>query len=679
MSKNTSGMFTRENEVKSAKDIGIEDETKGFEDEYIRNPVTVYAILVRPLLLASAITALLFLLLCWNSFFITSSHTFSIDQENGVFLKDGEPFRYISGSLHYFRIPRIYWEDRLLKAKSAGLDAIQIYIPWNFHEPKPGEYLFDNERDVVEFINLAQRIGLLVLVRAGPYICAEWDFGGLPPWLLSSNPKLELRSSDPEYLKPVIRWFGQLLPKLKPLIYQNGGPIIMIQLENEYGSYFTCDQEYLSALYEYARFILGDEIILYTTDGNNMIELRCGSSDRRLFATVDFGVDEAKHPNDSFKALQQFQPHGPLVNSEYYSGWLDHWGEKRHVVDANAVAEGALNLWNMSQGVSFNIYMFHGGTNFGLWSGANSPTEFIITSYDYDAPISEAGDITAKYLILRDLFYRLKQQVPPPIPVNISKAHYGVIGLNFFSHLLYDLQGGVASFKPLYMEALEQYQGLMAYTAILEHDEGKANLTFEGVKDTGLVFTTDFRAGSIIFHGSVSGCGSLNITVDKEHPFLIIVTECRGHVNFGPLMFGDIKGIVGRVLLDGKELLNWVMKALDFRTVNPPDPIRTNTEGTAFPAPGAIYKGVFHVPFPPMDTFAVVTGFTRGVLAVNGHIVGRFYPSAGPQVSLYVPSSMLICGENVVSILEFEKIQSTCLKNASFCSVTFRDSPVWLN
>ncbi|VDM32242.1 unnamed protein product [Hydatigera taeniaeformis] len=582
-------------------------------------------------------------------------------------MKDGEPFRYISGSLHYFRIPRIYWEDRLVKAKNAGLDAIQIYVPWNFHEPNPGEYHFEDERDVVEFIELAQKMGLLVLVRAGPYICAEWDFGGLPPWLLSSNPNLNLRSSSTEFMKPVIRWFGQLLPKLKPLIYQNGGPIIMIQLENEYGSYVTCDQEYLSALYEYARFILGNEIILYTTDGNSMLQLKCGSSDRRLLATVDFGVDEVLLSGGNDSNLQRLFKVLSKVNSEFYSGWLDHWGEKHHVVDANALAEGALSLWNLSQSVSFNIYMFHGGTNFGFWNGANSPNKFITTSYDYDAPISEAGDITTKYLILQDLFYKMKQQVPPPPPLNISKATYGRVGLKFFSHLLYDLQEGISSVKPLYMEAVGQYQGLMAYTVHLEHDEGKAYLTFESVKDIGLVF-----------HGSVSGSAGLNITLDKEHSFLTVVTECRGHINFGSQMFGDVKGISGRVLLDGKELLNWMMKALDFRTVNPPDPICPDTEKIIFPSPGTIYRGVFQVPFPPMDTFAVMTGFTRGILAVNGHIVGRYYPSAGPQVSLYVPASMLIPGENVVSILELQKVESACLKYAS-CFVTFRDSPVWLH
>ncbi|KAL5103602.1 Beta-galactosidase [Taenia crassiceps] len=679
MSKGSVNVFVKVEEAGFVKNAEIEDEIEGFQDECDGNPVAVCDNSVKLLLLASVVSATVFLVLYWNFVFIYSFHTFSIDRENGVFLKDGEPFRYISGSMHYFRIPRIYWEDRLVKARSAGLDAIQIYIPWNYHESSPGEYLFDNERDVIEFIELAQKTGLLVLVRVGPYICAEWDFGGLPPWLLSSNPNVNLRSSDPEYIKPVIRWFGQLLPKLKPLIYQNGGPIIMIQLENEYGSYVTCDQEYLSALYEYARSVLGDEIILYTTDGDSMLQLKCGSSDRRLFATVDFGVDGAKDPTEAFKVLEQFQPHGPLVNSEFYSGWFDHWGDKRHVIDSVELAWGALNLWNMSQRVSFNIYMFHGGTNFGLWSGANSPSQFTTTSYDYDAPISEAGDITIKYLVLRDLFYKLKQQVPPPPPANISKADYGKIGLNFYSHLLYDLREGIPSVKPLYMEALGQYQGLMAYTVRLERDEGKANLTFESIKDIGLVFTTDSQAKSITFHGSVSGSASLNITLDKEHSFLTVVTECRGHINYGPLMVGDIKGIVGRVLLDGEELLDWVMKELEFRTVNPPDLRLSNTEGKAFPAPGRIYKGVFQVPTPPMDTFAVVTGFTRGVLAVNGHIVGRYYPSAGPQVSLYVPANMLIPGENVVSILELQNVEPACLKNTSFCSVSFRDSPVWLN
>ncbi|KAM7540686.1 hypothetical protein Aperf_G00000020135 [Anoplocephala perfoliata] len=575
--------------------------------------------------------------------------------------------------MHYFRIPRIYWLDRLMKAKAAGLDAVQIYVPWNFHEMNPGEYSFDDDKDVVEFLKLANSLDLLVLLRAGPYICAEWDFGGLPGWLLADNPELKLRSSSPEFLGPVIRWFEQLLPKIKPMLYQNGGPVIMVQLENEYGSYITCDQEYLSSLYEFARLILGNEIILYTTDSS--LYLKCGSSDRRLFSTIDFGVDGAMKPNESFKPLIEFQPHGPLVNSEYYTGWIDHWGEKKHRVDAEKLATGATNLLTMSESVSVNLYMFHGGTNFGYWNGANSPSEITITSYDYDAPLSEAGDTTYKYMVLRDLFHKIKNQEPPSIPPNISKASYGKASVNFYSHLIYDLKEGVYSRKPLYMEAIKQYRGFMAYSIDLSGKEGKRSLNFESVKDVAFVFATDPQAKSIVYLGSVAGQGNLNISFDKDHNTLTVVTECQGHINFGSSMVNDIKGIVGRVLLDGEELLNWVMKGLDFRTTNPP----YLENGASYPDSGAIYKGVFNVPFPPMDTFAVMTGFTRGVLAINGHIVGRYNPIAGPQVSLYVPANMLIPGENVISILELEKIAPACHKNSSACYVTFRNSPVWLN
>ncbi|VUZ48516.1 unnamed protein product [Hymenolepis diminuta] len=574
------------------------------ESENYGGRLKLCEVIPKILFVATAISALTFFFCCY----LSSPRTFFIDTENRVFVKDGKPFRFISGSMHYFRIPRIYWMDRLMKAKAAGLDAIQTYIPWNFHEVHPGEYLFDNERDVIEFIQLANSLDLLVLLRVGPYICAEWDFGGLPSWLLSDNPYLKIRSTSPEYINSVIRWFSQLLPKLKPLLYQNGGPIIMIQLENEYGSYFTCEQEYLSSLYEYTRFILGDEILLYTTDGNSLSNLKCGSSDRRLFSTVDFGVDGAINPNESFKALMQFQPYGPLVNSEYYTGWIDHWGDKKHRVDASKLANGAAKILNMSDKVSLNLYMFHGGTNFGFWSGANSASDITITSYDYDAPISEAGDTTYKYMILRDLFFKIKNREPLPIPPNISKAAYGKASVNFYSHLIYDLKEGVHSIKPLHMEAVKQYQGFMAYSVVLEERKDKASLNFEHVKDVGYVFATDPGAKSIVYFGSLAGQGALDVTLDKEHPILTIVTESQGHINFGSSMMGDVKGIVGRVLLDGQELLNWDMKGLDFRAVNPPYLVESEV---SYPDSGAIYKGVFTVPSPPADTFAVLQGFKR--------------------------------------------------------------------
>ncbi|VDL83881.1 unnamed protein product [Schistocephalus solidus] len=320
-----------------------------------------------------------------------TTRSFSIDTKNGTFLKDDAPFRYVSGSLHYFRIPQIYWMDRLIKAKAAGLNAIQIYIPWNFHEPFPGKYVFYGNHDVVKFISMAHDVGLLVLVRAGPYICAEWDFVSCFFSLCKEQ------ASANKFLGPVIRWFQQLFPRLHPYLYENGGPIIMIQLENEYGSYVTCDQDYLSTLYEFARYQLGPNVILYTTDGPSMNDLKCGSSDRRLFTTIDFNVSEASLPFSVFKLLCRRAPVTSFLNS---LAFLDD----SMLLNRTASARRFTSLVFL---LPFS-YMFHGGSNFGFWSGGPSASNAAITtSYDYDAPISEAGDITTKYIMLRDLIFKV--------------------------------------------------------------------------------------------------------------------------------------------------------------------------------------------------------------------------------------------------------------------------------
>uniref|UniRef100_A0A8C9LAU5 Galactosidase beta 1 n=1 Tax=Pavo cristatus TaxID=9049 RepID=A0A8C9LAU5_PAVCR len=264
--------------------------------------------------------------------------TFGIDYDCNCFVKDGHPFRYISGSIHYSRVPRYYWKDRLLKMKMAGLDAIQTYVPWNYHEPQMGVYDFSGDRDLEYFLQLASETGLLVILRAGPYICAEWDMGGLPAWLLEKE-SIVLRSSDSDYLTAVEKWMGVLLPKMKPHLYQNGGPIIMVQVENEYGSYFACDYDYLRSLLKIFRQHLGDEVVLFTTDGASQFHLKCGAL-QGLYATVDFAP-----------------------------------------VDA------------------LNIHILH---RFGK-IGANMPYMSQPTSYDYDAPLSEAGDLTEKYFALREV------------------------------------------------------------------------------------------------------------------------------------------------------------------------------------------------------------------------------------------------------------------------------------
>ncbi|NXR79253.1 BGAL galactosidase, partial [Pycnonotus jocosus] len=349
--------------------------------------------------------------------------SFEIDYDSNCFVKDGKPFRYISGSIHYSRVPSYYWKDRLLKMKMAGLDAIQTYVPWNYHEPRMGTYDFFGGRDLEYFLQLANDTGLLVILRAGPYICAEWDMGGLPAWLLEKK-SIVLRSSDSDYLEAVERWMGVLLPKMRPYLYQNGGPIIMVQVENEYGSYFACDYNYLRFLLKLFRQHLGDEVVLFTTDGASQFHLKCGAL-QGLYATVDFAP--GGNVTAAFLAQRSSEPKGPLVNSEFYTGWLDHWGHRHSVVPAETIAKTLNEI--LARGANVNLYMFIGGTNFAYWNGANMPYMPQPTSYDYDAPLSEAGDLTEKYFVLRKVIGMYKQLPEGLIPPTTPKFAYGKVRL----------------------------------------------------------------------------------------------------------------------------------------------------------------------------------------------------------------------------------------------------------
>lgn len=275
-------------------------------------------------------------------------HSFSIDYENNRFLKDGVSFRFISGSIHYFRIPTVYWKDRLLKMYMSGLNAVQVYVPWNYHEPLPGVYMFAENRDLEGFLDLVEHLGLLVILRPGPYICAEWEMGGLPAWLLA-QPKIVLRTSDTDFLQAVSKWFSVLLPKIKPRLYINGGNIITVQVENEYGSYFACDYDYLRYLRATFRSYLGDEVVLFTTNGLKDTELQCGSL-QGLYTTVDFGPDV--NITKAMAQLRRYEPNGPLVNSEFYTGWLDYWGYPHSSVSIEMVTQGLQTLLEMGANIN---------------------------------------------------------------------------------------------------------------------------------------------------------------------------------------------------------------------------------------------------------------------------------------------------------------------------------------
>ena len=339
----------------------------------------------------------------------------------GKFLYDGKPVRLLSGAIHYFRVVPDYWRDRLLKLKACGLNTVETYVAWNLHEPEPGEYNFSGMVDLVSFIETAGELGLYVIVRPGPYICAEWEFGGLPWWLLQ-DPTMRVRCFHRPFLEKVDRYFDVLIPKLVPLQCTQGGPIIAMQVENEYGS-FGNDLRYLEHLKDALRK-RGVDVLLFTSDGPSDLLLQGGTMPF-IFKTVNFGSS----PKEAFAKLKEYQPDKPLVCMEYWNGWYDQWGEEhrtRPPEEAAAVLDEMLQL-----GASVNFYMFHGGTNFGFYNGAGCREKYLptVTSYDYDAPVSESGDLTEKYFQVRDVIAKYAPVDPDLLPQPIPKKAYGKVEL----------------------------------------------------------------------------------------------------------------------------------------------------------------------------------------------------------------------------------------------------------
>ena len=399
------------------------------------------------------LTRLLFLVITIVS--AVQCRSFGIDYDNDVFLKDGQPFRYVSASIHYFRVPRALWLDRLTKIRAAGFNAIQFVIPWNIHERYPGQVSFEGELDVGAFLEIAKSLGLYALVRPGPYICAEHNGGGLPWWLYGLHPKISLRSSDADFLHHSEAWWNALMPKLKPHLYINGGNILMIQMENEYGSY-GCDFDYTAFLRDQAVKHLGKDAQLYTTDGAGAQFLKCGKI-AGVYATIDFG--HGYEANKTYHNQRLFEPRGPLVNSEYYPAWLDYWGLPHNTLDANTSAV-SLEEYLKPKGSNVNIYMAHGGTSFGFENGANVGSTLMVepTSYDYDGLISEAGDLTPKYFAMKKV---IAKHLPIPkidVKAVVPKGKYGKVNMKFVSDLLSSVEliaeSVTAHQYPLNFEAL---------------------------------------------------------------------------------------------------------------------------------------------------------------------------------------------------------------------------------
>ena len=565
--------------------------------------------------------------------------------EGDHFVLDGKPLQIISGEIHYARIPHEYWRDRLKKAKAMGLNAISTYVFWNVHEPQPGVYDFTGDLDIAAFIRMAQEEGLYVILRPGPYVCAEWDLGGMPAWLLA-DPKIILRSTDEKFLGPTERWLQRLGRELAPLQITHGGPIIAVQVENEYGS-FGNDKEYMQRILSALRKAGLGDALLYTADGAD--ELSAGTLPD-LPAVIHFAPGEAKQ---EFAKLQKFRPGAPMMSGEYWDGWFDHWGDKHHVTDA---AQQAKELdWILSQGYSINLYMFHGGTNFGFMNGANwdKGYEPDVTSYDYDSPVSESGALTDKFFALRDVIAKHRKGVmmqDPPAPQPVIEIPQFELAER--SLLWSNLPVSISVDKPRPMEALGESYGYILYrTKIKQAVSGE--LEIRELRSYARVYVNDKPVG-VLDRRKKQDRLTLHAEADST---LDILVEGTGRINFTVELRNERQGISGSVMLGGHELTGWKVFPLPMDRFSFLRFSITNGDHSNGPA---FYRGQFELN-ETGDTFLDMRGWGKGVVWVNGHALGRFW-NLGPQQTLYLPAPWLRNGKNEIVIFGLVAPKSPTLR-----------------
>ncbi|WP_339246093.1 beta-galactosidase family protein [Paenibacillus sp. FSL F4-0243] len=574
---------------------------------------------------------------------------------DGQYLLDGQPYRIVSGAIHYFRVVPEYWKDRLLKLKACGFNAVETYIAWNMHEPKEGEFVFDGMADVVSFIELAGELGLHVIVRPSPFICAEWEFGGLPAWLLAYS-ELQLRCCDPLYLSKVDRYYDELIPRLVPLLSTHGGPILAVQVENEYGSYGN-DSSYL----RYMRNGLlsrGVDVLLFTSDGPTD-EMLLGGTLEDVHATVNFG----SCAEESFRKYREYRSEEPLMVMEYWNGWFDHWMEDHHVRDAEDVA-GVLDDI-LTHGSSLNMYMFHGGTNFGFYNGANHIVAYepTTTSYDYDAPLTEWGDTTTKFEAVRSVLGKHGFAPTCPLPEPIPKISYGKVALMeraelFTASNLEKLSEPVNSVCVQPMEKLGQSYGFILYSTYVQGPRSRQKLYIEGVRDRAQVFL-DGQVLGVIERWNPQ---PLELSIPAGGAQLDILVENMGRINYGPLI-RDPKGILDGVRIDNQLQYNWTIRTLPLEpgTLASLEYKEQTVEKQEAAAPSGLpgfYRGCFEAE-EIGDTFLRFDGWNKGVAWINGFNLGRYW-NAGPQRALYIPGPLLRKGRNELVLLELHGCAETC-------------------
>ncbi|SDM57841.1 glycoside hydrolase family 35 protein [Sediminibacillus halophilus] len=557
-----------------------------------------------------------------------------LQAKDGRFYLHDEPFQILSGAMHYFRTVPEHWEDRLQKLKALGLNTVETYVPWNLHEPKKGQFEFSGLADIERFVQLAYELGLYVIIRPSPYICAEWEMGGLPSWLLK-NSDIVLRSSDPVYLQHVSEYYDVLLPKLRPFLFQNGGPVIAIQIENEYGAYGN-DQQYLTFFKDqYARH--GLETFLFTSDGPEFIKQ---GSLPDVTTMLNFG----SKVEDAFQQLEKMKPGSPKMVAEFWIGWFDYWTGEHHTREGEDAAKVFKEL--LENNSSVNFYMFHGGTNFGFMNGANHydiyyPT---ITSYDYDSLLTESGQVTDKYRAVKRTL-REYMDVPEDYQSKLIAKGYGTVELKESVSLFDTLQHisrRIDHIAPLPMEEIDQSYGYTLYRTKVDK-QGDLSLNIDAIQDRGFVYINGSYVTTVYKNDEQR---VIKLPFPKEINTLEILVENMGRANYGEHL-ADKKGLIHNIWLGEQYFFHWEMYAIEL------DSLPANYRSSGDSRYPKFFRGNFDAP-GRHDTFVDAAGFTKGNIFVNGFNLGRYWNIAGPQQRLYLPGPLLKEKHNELVILELE-------------------------
>ena len=562
-----------------------------------------------------------------------------------AFLLNGEPFVIKAAELHYPRIPKPYWEQRIKMCKAMGMNTICLYIFWNYHEPEEGKFDFSGQKDIAAFCRLAQENGMYIIVRPGPYVCAEWEMGGLPWWLLKKK-DIKLREHDSYFMERVQLFMDEIGKQLADLQISRGGNIIMMQVENEYGSYGV-NKPYVAAIRDMVRKAGFTDVPLFQCDWNSNFENNALDD---LLWTMNFGT--GANVDDQFKRLKELRPNTPLMCSEYWSGWFDHWGAKHETRSADDLVNGLKEM--LDKNISFSLYMTHGGTSFGHWGGANFPNfSPTCTSYDYDAPINESGKPTQKFYAVRDLLagYLPESETLPEIPDTIPVISIPTIAMTEIAPIFDNLPQSKQSDDIRPMEMYDQGWGSILYRTTLPEtcDESQSLLITE-VHDWAQVYLNGKKLATL---SRLKGEGIVKLPPVKKGDQLDILVEAMGRMNFGKGIY-DPKGITEKVELqrenvkEVQRLQNWQVYNLpiDYNYVSNLN-YRKGNDAQGMPA---YYRATFTIA-EVGDTFLSMLNWSKGMVWVNGHALGRYW-EIGPQQTLYLPGCWLKEGENEIIVLD---------------------------